>query len=155
MDAAALAELVDRGPAILGASHDAARRPEAFRSWGAYFADDGRLRVLISSDAGSTIDNLRSNGDIAVTFTDITTFQSVQAKGMVVGGVEPATAADADQLRRYHERFCQNLIDIGHPRELGDRLRPYAVFAVWVDVEELFDQTPGHVAGSSLGAAAP
>lgn len=155
MHAAALAELLDSGPAMLGASRGEDLRPEAFRVWGAFVADDGLLRRLVSSDAGRSLESLATNGDVAVTFTDIKTFRSRQAKGRVVGGVEPAGPADADALRRYHDRFCQNLQEIGHPRALGERMRPFAVFAVWVQVEELFDQTPGRVAGAPMPAAAP
>jgi Pyridoxamine 5'-phosphate oxidase len=145
-----LTQFIEGGVAMLGASRDERLRPEAFRVWGAYVADDGRLRVLISSDAGRSIENLGANGQIAVTFTDIHDFRSVQVKGVVDGGIEPAGRADADHLRRYHERFCASLGDVGHPRALGERLRPFAVFCVWVQIEELFDQTPGAVAGTRI-----
>lgn len=148
-----LAEFIETGVAMLGASRGDDLVPEAFRVWGAFVADDGRLRVLISSDAGRTLDNVRDNGQIAVTFTDIQSFRSVQMKGAVVGGVEPAGTADLEHLRRYHERFCARLVAIGHPRALGERLRPFAVFGAWVNVDQLYDQTPGSVAGARLGAS--
>jgi hypothetical protein len=150
---AELAEFIESGVAMLGASRGDDLRPEAFRAWGAFVADDGRLRVLISSDAGRTLDNLATNGQIAVTFTDIQSFRSVQIKGEVSGDVQPAGPSDLEHLRRYHARFCARLVEIGHPRALADRLRPFALSAAWVDVADIYDQTPGRIAGARLGAA--
>ena len=147
---AALVELITAGPAILGASSSDDLEPEAFRAWGAFVGDDDRLRVLISSDAVRTHENLRSNGRIAVTFTDVLTFRSLQVKGVVDGPLDPPDRADIAAMRDYHERFCANLLAVGHPRALADRLRPMAVVGAWIRVDELHDQTPGHLAAARL-----
>lgn len=150
---AELAAFIESGVAMLGASRGDDLRPEAFRVWGALMAGDGKLRVLIGADAGRTRDNLEANGQIAVTFTDIQSFRSVQMKGLVSGDIQAAGPSDIDHLRLYHERFCARLVEIGHPRALGDRLRPFVVLAASIEVTDLYDQTPGRAAGTRLDAA--
>ena len=138
----------ETGPAMLGAASGDDLVPDAFRVWGAFVGPNDRLRVLVTSHAPRTQDNLRSNGRIAVTFTDIQTFRSVQVKGAVDGTIDAPDRTDVDVLRAYHERFCANLLTSATPSSVADRLRPMSVFAVWVRVEELYDQTPGGVAGA-------
>src|SRR5947209_2755672 len=46
-----LVKFLDSGVAMLGASADGSRLPEAFRVWGAIAKDDHRIRVLVTSDA--------------------------------------------------------------------------------------------------------
>src|SRR3954468_23425539 len=145
-----LAKFLDAGVAMLGATADASRTPEAFRVWGASITADGRLRALVSSDAARTLDTVGPGSRISLLFTDISTFQSVQVKGTAVGGAQPAGTSDVVCLRRYDQRFATALSGIGHPPTLAERLRPTAVFAVSVDIEDLYDQTPGPRAGAPL-----
>jgi hypothetical protein len=148
-----LAELLETGVAMLGASADVNRAPEAFRVWGASITGDGRLRALISSDAGRSLAALRDGAPLAISFTDITSFASVQVKGPVVGAAEPPGPADLWRLQQYTTVFNDALGQVGHPPALGERLRPMAVFAVTMDVEELYDQTPGPGAGANIELA--
>lgn len=145
-----LAELIRRGAAILGASRADDLQPEAFRVWGASVGDEGRVRILVSLDAERSHRDLRAGAPVAVTFTDVQTFRSVQAKGCVEGGVEPAGPGDLTLMHAYTEAFGGALDAIGHPQTLPERMRPLAVFAVTFRVEALYDQTPGRGAGAAL-----
>ena len=151
MDRRALAEFLDSGVAMLGASADGAGRPEAFRVWGATIDGDGRIRALASSEAGRTLEAARTGNDLALLLTDITSYRSVQVKGRVQGPPEPPGPDDAALMRRYNDSFVAALAVIGHPPLLADRLRPLSVFAVTLTVDELYDQTPGLGAGARLG----
>jgi hypothetical protein len=151
----ALAELIEGGAAMLGASRDGDLRPEAFRVWGARIVDAERVRILASADAERSFRDLCDGAPVAVTFTDIQTFRSIQAKGVVEGGVEPAGPSDLALLQLYDEAFGTALASIGHPRTLADRIRPLAVFAVTYRIAALFDQTPGRGAGSPVAPATP
>jgi hypothetical protein len=150
MDRPELAALLETGVSMLGASADPDLRSEAFRVWGASLDENGPLRVLVSSDAGRTLANVRQGSRLCFTFTDIVTFQSVQAKGRATGAAEPPGPADIELLRRYDDVFVSRLLEIGHPTRLGDRLRPVAVFVVSVEIDDLFDQTPGPGAGARM-----
>ncbi len=148
----ALSELVDSGPAMLGASADVGLVPECFRVWGAvYDAGSERLRLMVNADASRTVDGVREGSRIAVTFTDILTFRSLQVKGAAVGPPSIPGPSDIAVMRQYTERFTVNLTQIGHPATLGDRLRPAALFVLEMSVEDRFDQTPGRGAGAVIG----
>lgn len=149
-----LAELIEAGPAMLGASRGDDLRPEAFRVWGARIVDAERVRILVSADAERSFRDLGDGAPVAVTFTDIQTFRSIQAKGVVEGVVEAPGPGDLALLRRYDEVFGRVLVDVGHPRTLPERIRPLAVFAVTYRVTALYDQTPGRGAGARLAPAA-
>lgn len=150
MDLAELASFLDAGPAMLGASADEDLVPEAFRVWGATVDATGTLRALVSSHAGATLATTGPGSRIAFAFTDISDFRSVQVKGRVVAPPQPAGPADAEVLRVYQEQFAAHLAEIGYPPQLAERLRPLSVFAISIQVEELFDQTPGPGAGGLL-----
>lgn len=150
MDRVELASFLDTGVAMLGASADQDLVPEVFRVWGASIAGDGRLRALVSSDAGRTLEGLRDGCRIAFTFTDIVSFRSVQAKGRVAGGAGPPGPTDIELLRRYGEWFTSRLVEVGHAARLGGRIRPIAVFVVTVEIDDLYDQTPGPSAGARV-----
>lgn len=149
-----LVALIADGAAILGASRGEDLRPEAFRVWGAEVHDD-RVRILVNADAEQTRRDLRDGAPVAVTFTDITTFRSLQTKGVVEGDVEAPGPADVALLRTYDEVFTDALKGVGHPSALPERLRPLAVFAVTYRITELFDQTPGPDAGALIRSGRP
>jgi hypothetical protein len=153
MDREEMAEFLESGITMLGASADEHGRPEAFRVWGATLDNEGRLRALVNSDAGRTLESVRAGRPIAFVFTDITTFASLQVKGRVHGGPEAPGPSDAAVMRRYSEAFTAALAKIGHPARLAERLRPLSVFAVRVTLDEQYDQTPGPSAGVLLEAA--
>jgi len=152
MNRSELDAFLDAGVAMLGASADEDHRPEAFRVWGATLDTEGRLRALVSSDAGRTMAGMAHGTRISFSFTDITTFRSVQAKGSAIGPAGAPGPDDLRVLRRYDERFTAKLREIGHPDRLGDRIRPGAVFVVSVEIDDLYDQTPGPHAGARVAA---
>src|SRR4051794_20383269 len=76
-----LAEFIDSGVAMLGASADGSRVPEAFRVWGATVKDGQRIRALVNADASRTFGSVAEASRVALVFTDITSFRSVQVKG--------------------------------------------------------------------------
>lgn len=149
-----LAELADSGAAMLGASADPGRVPEVFRIWGAtHDAASDTVRAVVAADAGQTLETVTEGSRLSVTFTDIHTFRSVQAKGHATGPPRPPGRADIAVMRRYEEVFARQMAKIGHPDRLVDKLRPTAVFVLTMVVDECFDQTPGPGAGRPLGAS--
>lgn len=145
-----LSAFLDSGVSMLGASADEDLMPEAFRVWGAYLVGDGQLRTLISSDAGQTFKGLRPGSAMCFTFSDPGTFASLQVKGLAMSGPEPPGPTDLACMRRYSAAFAAVATARGVPAALFESTRPVAVFAVVVQIEEIYDQTPGPMAGSRL-----
>ncbi|MEY2397588.1 MAG: hypothetical protein QOJ00_762 [Actinomycetota bacterium] len=152
MQWAELADFLDSGVAMLGASADEHGQPEPFRIWSASVPTEGRVRVLINAEARRTFECVTAGTRIALLFSDIGTFRSLQMKGAATGAAQPSTPDDMARFRRYEEHFGIALAQIGHPPRLNMSMRPLGVFAVEVDVEQMFDQTPGPGAGAEVRA---
>lgn len=127
--------------------------PDATRGWSIEILADGRIRLLLSTTATVTLENLRANGRIALTGTHFASLVSVQVKG-VVEVIEGATAPD----RIRFDRFCAGCVHAIHeldgtPEELIWRMAPPEVVACVLRVAEVYDQTPGPGAGARIAPA--
>lgn len=147
------AAFLEGGVAILVGSADAVNVPHAARAWGATVLDGGSsVRLLLPSDASVLWANLRATGELAVCFTDVATYRSIQVKGRVRALAEAATPDDMATWERYRERFFSAVeVGSGVPRSMVSRLAPAAVQPAVLEVSEAYEQTPGPVAGRSLG----
>ncbi len=145
-----LAAFIESGVGMVGASAGDDVVPEAFRVWGVSWDPDGHLRALISSDATRTLATVKPGAWLSLTFVDMS-WRSVQVKGRAVSGPELPNRADVEVMSRYRTDLVAAFATRGVPSLLLDAIRPLAVFAVTVAVEELYDQTPGPKAGARFG----
>jgi len=145
-----LAAFIESGVGMVGASAGDDLVPEAFRLWGVSWDPDGHLRALISSDATRTLATVKPGAWLSLTFVDMT-MRSVQVKGRAVSGPELPNRADVEVMRRYRTDMVAAFATRGVPSLLLDAIRPLAVFALTVAVEELYNQTPGPKAGARFG----
>jgi hypothetical protein len=150
-----LGAFLEGGCALLIGTVTPTGRPTASRAWGCTVIDAGRgrMRVVVDSHDATTMGNLASRGRVAVTAADVPTLRSVQLKGRCIG-VEPAIPDDLDTAAAYCAKYYGDvaLVD-GFPLSLCERFTPAGYAACVVDVEELFDQTPGPSAGRPLGGS--
>jgi hypothetical protein len=128
--------------------------PFATRGWGTLvLSDPARLRLLVG--AGPFARAGRHVGDgarfpIAVTGASVRTLRGVQVKG-VAHDLELPTDDDLARAARFcAEFFAEIEATDGTPRWLMDRLAPVDLLAVTVDVDDVYDQTPGPGAGARL-----
>jgi hypothetical protein len=132
--------------------------PHAGRAWGidVVDAEAGRLRLLIDADDELTVRHLADLGAVAVTAANVPTLRSVQLKGRSLG-VEAATDADRRRARRYCDEFFTDIEQTdGTERSLPERLVPASYAVCEMQVDDVFDQTPGPGAGAPMtGAALP
>lgn len=91
---------------------------------------------------------------IAVTAADVRTLSSVQVKGTLYE-VTPSLDLDVSRKDRYCDGFIEAIVDVdGIAQEVAERWRPSeALVRCWITFEELFVQTPGPSAGSSVARA--
>jgi hypothetical protein len=98
--------------------------------------------------------NLEATGRIAATVTDVVTLRSAQVKGRVVAFDAP-TPADTRRLVRQVDAVLARIAEVdGTPTAILEHFRPGRVFGVTMAVEEVYDQTPGPVAGARLAPTA-
>lgn len=145
-----LTELAARSVAVVGTC-DARNVPSVARAWGLSL-ENGRLELCIPAAAhAQALANLAATRQAAVTMTVPSTYRSVQVKGRVI---ELATPSDGDlrRVERHRSAFLAEAALVGLPNEHATR-----VFAadgdlvkVAIDIDDVFDQTPGPTAGMRL-----
>jgi hypothetical protein len=127
--------------------------PHAGRAWGLTLVDLGppaRGRLLLDTDDERMLANVASGTAIAVTATSVTTLRSMQLKGRALGP-EVASADDDAAATRYFERFFDDVHETdGVAWEVFRTMIPSGYVACLVEVDEVYDQTPGPGAGARL-----
>lgn len=147
--------LLESGCSISVATVGPDGAPHASRGWGVTVLPDGsRLRLLIDADDRTALANLAGGGAIAVTGVAVATLRAIQVKGEADEPVPTSEAGDLARAALHCERFFNNVNRMeGTPLALVERLTPASFAACTVTVSEIYDQTPGPAAGSSLPAA--
>lgn len=149
--------LLEVGSALVVGTVSSAGEPRASRasSWRLVDAAGRRVRMAISADDPTVVDNLMPRADrpdppVAVTGADVATLRSVQLKGRVVAMGDP-DAGDLVSIERHLDVFTRKIeATDGHPREIVRRFLPRAYVMVELVVDEAYDQTPGPGAGAVL-----
>lgn len=149
----ALQAFLERGRAMIVGTAAADGTPHAQRAWGCSVVGPTTVRILLDAADPVLRQHLADTGRIAVTSADVRTLRSVQLKGRILAlHDEP----DAEDLRRSDAQNGELFTDIEetdhYPRVLTERMVPPSYVAAEVEVEELYDQTPGPSAGAPVGA---
>jgi hypothetical protein len=123
--------------------------PFATRGWGLTVIDGGPIvRLLLDADDTRTVSGDGWSDLIAITAASVPTFQSTQLKGRI-RGVEPASDDDRVRAARFCDEFFTDIAETDFtPRVILDRMEPEHYVACLVEVDEIFDQTPGPSAGA-------
>ncbi len=125
-------------------------RPLALRGWGLDIVDDSVLRVILGLEDEALIDHLPGR-PIAVTVAEVRTFRSHQVKGIVLE-VRDLVPAEIALAETHVELFFDDVHEVdGSPIEQLRRLLPERYHVVEIAVSEIFEQSPGPRAGTSIG----
>ena len=90
-----------------------------------------------------------------MTGADVRTLHSRQLKGEVTA-VEPARGEDRARSGRYQDAFFTDIEETdGQPRVLLEQIVPAAYLVATIEVEAVFDQTPGPRAGAVVDGDEP
>ena len=150
----ALTAFLERGCAMVVGTVDDDGWPHAQRGWGCRVLGPSTVRILLDDTDATLRDHVERGGPIAVTSADVRDLRSVQLKGSVIG-VEPAEPDDLERCDRHNDELFEDILQTDFfPRHLTERMVPPGYVVVVVEVEELFDQTPGPGAGAAVGGAA-
>ena len=110
------------------------------------------VRLLLDGSDPVLGEHLDARGRLAVTSADVRTLRSVQLKGRVTAVEEPGV----EDLRRcdaHNEELFSDIEQTDHfPRVLTARMVPPGYVVATIEVEELYDQTPGPGAGAQVEA---
>lgn len=150
-----LVEFLHGGVAILVGTRNADMRPASSRAGAArVHADRRRVDIFLPERSGEqTIANVRGNGRLAVTFSRAIDHRSVQLKGNAAV-VRPARPDEEAITLQYLETWAAEVELVGMPRSTIKRFWTWPAVVVELDVEAIFEQTPGPAAGAKLAGGA-
>ena len=146
-----LTEFLEQGLAIHIGTRDARLRPNGCVVTAVRVEDEGRHLVAFIPKAvtPTVFDDLRSNGQAAISFTRPSDDKAVQVKGEFVA-VEDVSEADQQFAMSQWEGFLRQLDLIGLPGKATATWTLWPCVAVRIRVTALFSQTPGPEAGAVL-----
>lgn len=96
-----------------------------------------------------TIANVAATRRIAVACTRPLTHSTIQIKG-TVREVRLASDSEREFVHGRLEAFADELADLGYPRRGISGIAHWPAFAIAIELEQLFEQTPGPNAGVPL-----
>lgn len=151
MSTEALRRFVDQGLSVLVGTADAEGNPNASRAIALTASPDlCRATVYLPAvTSQQTIANIATTRRLAVLSAHPIDHGSVQVKGWS-RTVRLARDDEAELIRARLSQFSEILEMVGLPRRITMSINYWPSFAVEFDVEEVFDQTPGPMAGSAL-----
>lgn len=131
-----------------------ALEPECVRAMGVRIWPSAcQLTVIIPAATGAmTIANLRENGHLALTLSHIPTHKTIQVKGRV-REIREGDEADHQFALRYREQFAVEVGWAGLSRAVSTSLSVWPCFAVDLEIDVVYQQTPGPVAGEKMPLA--
>jgi len=146
------------GPvSVLVGTRDSRLVPEITRAWGPRVSEDRRHVSLCVPLATSreTLDNIASNGEIAVAFSLPTNYTTFQLKARRATAAEP-DSSDLAIVERHRDAFAVVNEPLGQSRESVEAFWQAEIetSSVLVQIvfapDRIFDQTPGPGAGRRL-----
>ena len=145
---------LESGCGLLVATVSPEGEPHASRGWGLDVQDLGapaRLRLLLDADDERTLEHVRAGGAIAITAANVLTLRSIQLKGRALGS-DGDIPDDPGRVERYVREFHADVHATDHVTwELFQQFFPASCIACLVDIDDVFDQTPGPGAGARVG----
>lgn len=149
-----LVAMMDKWVSAIIASRDADMRPSIMRAVGTRIDAQGReITVYVArSQSRQLVQDISSNGCVAVVFSKPSTHRSVQLKASDAR-IRTATAADEPILQRYLQSMEQEIAQVGHAPVLTRAMLAHRlgdVVAITFTPQQAYDQTPGPRAGQSM-----
>lgn len=146
-----LATFLESGLSIVLASRDDDLQPDGAVAWAARVHEGGeRLTVYLHElAAAEMLRNLERHPALALDFDLPTSHRACQVKGNFVA-LRPAREDERGTVEAQVEGFVSDLEKIGIPRESGPEWPVWPCMALEVEVDQLFEQTPGPGTGGPL-----
>jgi len=144
-------ELLQTGVSVVVGTRDARLMPECTRAWGIRVGKNRRTVTIFLTETISqkTLENLRENGQVAISCTRPTDHAACQLKGRL-HAMRPADQRDQKHSKIWHREFLEELVAIGVPPSLVQAWITGPALAVDIDVTDVFHQTPGPGTGEKV-----
>lgn len=141
----------DGGMSVFVGTVDGEGKPVCCRGIAVDSQDEFRtMTVYVPVDTSQeTIANVATTRRIAIGVTQPIEHSALQFKG-TTKSVRLARAEEAEFVRSRMSDFAEVLAVIGVPRHTTMRMTHWPAFAIEINVETIFDQTPGPNAGTVI-----
>ena len=146
----ALAAFVQKGVSAMLGTTDDTSFPDVTRINGVAALDDRRLRILVATDATTARANAVPGARVAVLVTELVTYRSIQFKGAVLVVEHHRTPGDLALHDHHVASFVEAAPQVGIDPAKAAQFFATEVVPLVVEVEELYDQTPGPGAGRRI-----
>ena len=146
-----LRKCIEPGSSIVIGTADSERMPSCCRAI-AITTNDEFETVTVYVPAATThqtMANIATTRRVAVTCSRIPSHESTQIKG-VTRAVRLAPPSEHAFLEQRLDALAEAFEMIGAPRSLIRNMTFWPAYAIDLSVEEVFDQTPGPKAGTTL-----
>lgn len=142
---------LDEGRSVLLSSVDPSGSPAFCRGLAVIWPDDLKTMTAYVPVATSRdiIAAVASTRRVAVSITQPLDHASIQLKGTTTN-VRLASEQERVLIDERLEQFADVLAEVGLPRRITRSLTHWPAFAIELNVEEIFEQTPGPKAGDQI-----
>lgn len=142
---------LEGGTSILLATVDSRGVPACCRAIAVNSGDGFRSMTVYVPVATSRdiIANVAATRRLAISVSHPLDYDTVQLKGTTTG-VRLANDDEHALVERRLDEFADVLSEIGLPRKITRSITHWPAFAIEMNVEQVFDQTPGPKAGTPL-----
>ena len=136
--------------AFLG-SRSATLTPSLHFVWGLAFQAPENVvsSFVVQNQYEHILRNYRENGRVALTYSDAFSHVAYQLKGRFLQA-RPLTTAERDIQQQYRAATIAAMQEMGYQAELVKQVISPADLALDIEVETIFDQTPGPNAGKEI-----
>jgi predicted pyridoxine 5'-phosphate oxidase superfamily flavin-nucleotide-binding protein len=147
----AMLDLLETGVSVVVGTRDATLTPDCTRAWGIRVGKDRASVTIFLTEAisGKTLQNLKENGQVAISCTRPTDHVACQLKGRL-RTIRPANPRDREHSKSWHREFVGELVAIGVPASVGEAWITEPALAVDIAVTDVFHQTPGPGTGEKV-----
>lgn len=144
-------DLVAGGASLVVATRDRERATHIARAVGV-IASASRRAVTVylpTATAAAVLADVGDNGALAVVLSRPSDSRTLQLKGRVTQ-VRDAAPGEREPIERWREAFADQLDQIGVAATVAARLACWPAVALSVEVDSVFDQSPGPGAGAEV-----
>jgi hypothetical protein len=144
----ALLTKLSAGRSVLVGTVDTSGWPACCRGVAIRVDDDRQgLTVYVPVATGAeTVANITSTGRVAIVSSEPASHSTLQLKGRT-RAVRVAAEQEREAVHAWFDGFADALDAVGLPRGISRSMSRWPAFAIEVDVEAVFEQTPGPRAG--------
>ena len=148
------ASFMQGGVSIVVSARSAGLVPDVVRACGCRVASDRRrVTVLLDSTrAGSVLEHIAANGQVAVVFSQPSTHRTIQLKGSDARRVR-ITGADRSLAAQHLQAWSDDMQSFGYPADFSRAVHGDAwdrLAAITFTPVAAYEQTPGPGAGQAL-----